>query len=81
MTCVIFHRYCVDHVFIVEQRLTAEELGKSKWIKSVSKEKISTLRDLILRYDAWMQGGGTRMSIAEPLDWEKEEESECVCIH
>lgn len=60
------------------QRLTAEELGRTKWIKATAKEKISVLRDLILRYDAWMQSGGTRQSIAEPLDWEKEEENECV---
>lgn len=60
--------------------MTAEELGKSKWIKSVSKEKVSVLRELILRYDAWAQGGGTRQSLAEPLDWEQDEENECVYI-
>ncbi|KAF7973865.1 hypothetical protein HWV62_14076 [Athelia sp. TMB] len=57
-------------------RLAADELSKSKWIKSSVKEKISVLRDLILRYDTWMQGGGTRMSIADPLDWEQEEEND-----
>jgi serine/threonine-protein kinase 24/25/MST4 len=42
-------------------------------MKSVSKVNVSALRELILRYDAWMQSGGTRNSLVEPLDWENEE--------
>jgi serine/threonine-protein kinase 24/25/MST4 len=45
-------------------------------MKSVSKANVSTLRELILRYDAWMQNGGTRNSLVEPLDWENEEKRE-----
>ncbi|OBZ68148.1 Serine/threonine-protein kinase nak1 [Grifola frondosa] len=55
-------------------RLTADELSKTKWIKSVAKVPVTTLKDLILRYDAWTKGGGTRASMADPLPWEEEEE-------
>ncbi|KAG2079030.1 kinase-like protein [Suillus decipiens] len=55
------------------ERFSADELMRTKWMKSVSKANVSTLRELILRYDAWMQNGGTRNSLVEPLDWENEE--------
>ncbi|OCH88887.1 Pkinase-domain-containing protein [Obba rivulosa] len=54
-------------------RLSAEELSKTRWIKSVAKVPVTLLKDLILRYDTWIQGGGTRASVAEPLAWEEEE--------
>ncbi|KIJ61355.1 hypothetical protein HYDPIDRAFT_177095 [Hydnomerulius pinastri MD-312] len=57
-------------------RFSADELAKTKWIKTVSKVNVSVLRDLIVRYDAWMQSGGSRASLAEPLDWESEEKKE-----
>ncbi|KAG9316533.1 kinase-like domain-containing protein [Chiua virens] len=57
-------------------RLSADELSKTKWIKSTSKTNISVLRELILRYDAWVQSGGARASLAEPLDWEGEEKKD-----
>ncbi|KAG1765007.1 kinase-like domain-containing protein [Suillus occidentalis] len=55
------------------ERFSADDLIRTKWMKSVSKANVSTLRELILRYDAWMQNGGTRNSLVEPLDWENEE--------
>ncbi|CCM00395.1 uncharacterized protein FIBRA_02425 [Fibroporia radiculosa] len=55
-------------------RLSADDLTRTKWIKSVSKVPVTTLKDLILRYDAWTKGGGTRASMADPLPWEEEEE-------
>lgn len=58
------------------KRFSADELLRTKWMKSVSKANVSTLRELILRYDAWMKNGGTRNSLAEPLDWENEEQRE-----
>ncbi|EMD37450.1 hypothetical protein CERSUDRAFT_50694 [Gelatoporia subvermispora B] len=61
-------------------RLPADELSKTKWIKLVAKTPVTLLKDLILRYDAWIQGGGTRTSVAEPLAWEEEEARECA-IH
>lgn len=54
-------------------RLSADELSKTKWIKSASKLNISILKELIHRYEVWMQNGGARASLAEPLDWESEE--------
>ncbi|CDO69195.1 hypothetical protein BN946_scf185042.g97 [Trametes cinnabarina] len=57
-------------------RLSADELMKTKWIQSVRKVPVTILRDLILRYDAWIKGGGTRASMAAPLPWEEEEERE-----
>ncbi|KAG0707307.1 kinase-like domain-containing protein [Suillus ampliporus] len=58
------------------ERFSADELSRTKWIKSVSKVNVSALRELILRYDAWMQNGGTRNSLVEPLDWENEEKKD-----
>ncbi|KAI0823446.1 hypothetical protein BC628DRAFT_1384891 [Trametes gibbosa] len=55
-------------------RLSAEELLKTKWIQAVRKTPLATLRDLILRYDSWIKGGGSRASMAAPLPWEEEEE-------
>ncbi|KAH9935445.1 kinase-like domain-containing protein [Fomitopsis serialis] len=54
-------------------RLNADDLSKTKWIKTVAKVPVTTLKDLILRYDTWTQGGGTRASIADSLPWEQEE--------
>lgn len=48
------------------ERLPADELAKTKWMKSVSKVGLATLKDLILR----LQQAGPRASLAEPLDWE-----------
>jgi hypothetical protein len=58
------------------KRFSADDLIRTKWMKSVSKANVSALRELILRYDAWMQNGGTRNSLVEPLDWENEEKRE-----
>ncbi|KAG8928333.1 hypothetical protein FRC02_007057 [Tulasnella sp. 418] len=48
---------------LATDRLSADELAKSKWIKSVSKIPVTTLRELITRYDSWVKQGGTRDSI------------------
>ncbi|KAF8967812.1 hypothetical protein BDZ97DRAFT_1916398 [Flammula alnicola] len=48
------------------ERLPADELAKTKWIKSISKVGVSLLKDLVLR----LQQAGPRASLAEPLDWE-----------
>lgn len=45
------------------QRATAEELTKTKWIKSVAKMSVSVLKDLIGQYEAWARAGGIRQSI------------------
>ncbi|KAH9937727.1 Pkinase-domain-containing protein [Amylocystis lapponica] len=57
-------------------RLPADELLKTKWIKSTAKVSVTLLKDLILRYDAWVKGGGTRASMADPLPWEQEEKQD-----
>ncbi|KAI0368280.1 Pkinase-domain-containing protein [Pilatotrama ljubarskyi] len=57
-------------------RLSADELSKTKWIQTVRKTPVTILKDLILRYDAWIKGGGSRASMAAPLPWEEEEERE-----
>jgi hypothetical protein len=54
--------------------LPAEELSKQKWIKQSSKAPVTVLKELIARYDNWINTGGIRTSIAGPLDWELEEE-------
>lgn len=53
-----------------KQRSTAEELNKSKWIKSSSKTPVSVLKTLLNRYDQWAQAGGVRQSLADPAPWE-----------
>jgi hypothetical protein len=35
------------------------------------------LKELLFRYDAWSEGGGSRTSLADPLGWE-DEENQCV---
>ncbi|WVQ72348.1 hypothetical protein IAR50_001899 [Cryptococcus sp. DSM 104548] len=45
-------------------RLSAEELSKSKWIKQQAKTPLTQLNDLIARYQAWKDSGGQRMSVA-----------------
>ncbi|KAJ7783031.1 Pkinase-domain-containing protein [Mycena metata] len=54
------------------ERLPAEELAKTKWIKSISKVGTSILQDVVRR----LEQAGRRASLAEPLDWEAEEERE-----
>lgn len=45
-------------------RLSAEELSKSKWIKQQSKTPLTAMNDLIARYQAWKESGGQRQSLA-----------------
>ncbi|CAE6537753.1 unnamed protein product [Rhizoctonia solani] len=47
-------------------RLSAEELSKSKWIKS-SKGSVSILKELLIRYEAWTSKGGVRASLTSPF--------------
>ncbi|GAA5853960.1 hypothetical protein JCM8547_008170 [Rhodosporidiobolus lusitaniae] len=44
-------------------RPTADDLSRSKWIKSASKLPMVLLRELIVRYVSWIQSGGQRTSI------------------
>ncbi|KAK7057262.1 STE/STE20/YSK protein kinase [Favolaschia claudopus] len=55
------------------ERLSAEELAKTKWIKSISKVPTIILQDVIRR----LEHVERRASLAEPLDWEADEEREC----
>lgn len=64
----------MQNTYIFKQRLPADELAKTKWIKSVSKTPVSMLKELIIRYDTWIQGTGPRASLAGLLPWEEEEE-------
>ncbi|KAJ7590951.1 Pkinase-domain-containing protein [Mycena floridula] len=52
-----------------DERLSAEELSKTKWVKSISRVPLSILQDLIYRLQP-----RPRDSLAEPLDWEKDEQ-------
>jgi len=51
-----------------EQRYPAEDLSKTKWIKSVYKVSLSILQELVMR----LKQAGPRASLTAPLDWEKE---------
>ncbi|THH15477.1 hypothetical protein EW146_g5007 [Bondarzewia mesenterica] len=54
-------------------RLSAEELLKTRWIKSAAKTQITILKDLLLRYDTWVKTEGGSSSLSEPLPWEQED--------
>ncbi|KAF9646584.1 Pkinase-domain-containing protein [Thelephora ganbajun] len=61
-------------------RLPAEELSKTKWIKIAARVPNAILKELLIRYDAWSEGGGTRTSLADPLGWE-DEENQCARLY
>ena len=44
-------------------RPSAEELSKSKFIKQVSKLQSSILKELIVRFERWQESGGVRKSL------------------
>lgn len=54
-------------------RLSADELMKTRWIKSSAKIPVASLKVLVTQYEDWLQTGGSRTSLAQPLDWEAEE--------
>ncbi|KAF9047267.1 kinase-like domain-containing protein [Panaeolus papilionaceus] len=62
-----FMSYCLKES--PAERLPAEELAKTKWMKSVAKVSVSILRDLVMR----LHQAPPRASLAEPLDWETAE--------
>ncbi|CAK9779767.1 kinase-like protein [Cutaneotrichosporon oleaginosum] len=45
-------------------RLSAEDLSKTKWIRQQAKTPLTTLTELMVRFQAWKAGGGQRMSLA-----------------
>ncbi|BEI90367.1 uncharacterized protein CcaverHIS019_0304370 [Cutaneotrichosporon cavernicola] len=45
-------------------RLSAEDLSKTKWIRQQAKTPLTTLNELMVRFQAWKEGGGQRMSLA-----------------
>ncbi|KAI0266877.1 Pkinase-domain-containing protein [Gloeopeniophorella convolvens] len=55
-------------------RLTAEELLKTKWIKNATKSPFTILKDLLSRYDGWIKKGSKPSDLSEPLPWEKDED-------
>jgi len=65
MSVYVCGRIVIDRL----QRLPADELLKTKWMKSISKVPVSSLQDLVRR----IQLAGPRDSLAGPLDWEAEE--------
>jgi hypothetical protein len=52
--------------------MSADELFKTKWMKSVTKMPVSLLIDLVSR----LHQAGPRDSLLEPLDWEMDEQME-----
>ena len=45
-------------------RLSAEELSKHRWLKAQAKTPLSTLHELLLKFQAWKESGGQRQSLA-----------------
>jgi len=58
-----------------DQRPSAEELSKTKWIKSSSRVPVIELRKLLNIYDGWVSQGNVRASLADDgTNWEDGEE-------
>jgi protein-serine/threonine kinase len=45
-------------------RLPAEELSKTRWIKAQQKTPLTGLNELITKFQAWKESGGQRQSLA-----------------
>lgn len=45
-------------------RLPAEDLSKTRWIRGQAKTPLTVLNELIGRYQAWKESGGQRQSLA-----------------
>ena len=45
-------------------RLLAEELSKTRWIRQQAKTPLTAMNDLVTRYLAWKESGGQRQSLA-----------------
>ncbi|KAL1744670.1 STE/STE20/YSK protein kinase [Schizophyllum fasciatum] len=67
-----FMAMCLKEV--PSERATAEELLKTKWMKSTQKTSLTILKDLLGR----VQRAAPRESLAQPMAWEAAEEEECV---
>ena len=61
-----FVSFCLNEM--PEDRHSAEELLRSKLVKSSIKSPTSVLRDLVIRLDLWQRKGGIRQSLAGGLD-------------
>lgn len=57
-------------------RLSAEELSRTRWCKAYAKVPVSVLTELLTHYAKWTQAGGTRTSLLPPPRDEKREETE-----
>jgi protein-serine/threonine kinase len=45
-------------------RLPAEELGRTKWIKAQAKTGLNSLVELMMKHQQWKESGGQRQSLA-----------------
>jgi len=59
-----------------EERPTAEELLRTKYIRSTKAGSTTVLKELVARYDAWVKGGGVRMSLAPGQFMGQEEDAD-----
>jgi serine/threonine protein kinase len=50
------------------ERMSAEDLQKTKWMKANAKWPVTLLRELISRYGSWVNQGGIRQSIIDVED-------------
>lgn len=56
-------------------RLPADELARTRWIKNHAKIPVSILTELLVMYNKWTQAGGTRASLLPPIQSIKVEET------
>ncbi|KAK4684745.1 hypothetical protein P7C73_g5422, partial [Tremellales sp. Uapishka_1] len=62
-------------------RLPAEELSKMKWIKSQAKTPLAVLSEMVTTYQKWKDGGGQRMSLANGVGAEVDDEETEEVVH
>jgi len=53
------------------QRLSADKLLKTKWIRSAAKAPISTLSELVLRYEVWSKHKDKEATPTDDLPWDE----------
>lgn len=57
-------------------RLPAEELSKTRWIKNQAKTPLTQMNDLVIKYQQWKESGGQRQSLAPGVGANIEDEED-----
>lgn len=64
-----FISFCLQAV--PSERLSADKLLKTKWIKNAAKTSISILSELVLRYEVWSRGKDKETTPTDDMPWDE----------